>query len=105
MVYWFKTKHSFNWKIKYCFTQLKKGTFEFNFAPVTCYLLPENFHLSNTMQRPSEDKKFLNKSFNTVDRTYHTITVKYKKAGQTFCISFPSSMSENGIRLNGILQT
>ena len=57
------------------------------------------------MQRPSEDKKFLNKSFNTVDRTYHTITVKYKKVGQTFCISFPSSMSENEIRLNGILQT
>ena len=32
-----------------------------------CYLLPENFHLSNTMPRPNEDKKFLNKSFITVE--------------------------------------
>ena len=34
---------------------------------VTCYLLPENFHLSNFMRRPSEDKKFLNKSFITIE--------------------------------------
>lgn len=57
----------FQLEIKYRFTLLKKGTFEFDFAPVICYLLPENFHLSNTMRRPSEDKKFLNKSFITVE--------------------------------------
>ena len=32
-------------------------------------------------------KKFLNKSFITVEHI--TITVKYKKVGQTFCISLP----------------
>ena len=81
----------------------KKGTFEFNFAPVTCYLIPENFHLSNTMRRPSEEKNswISHLSQQSISHYYSEV----QKGRTDILYIFTPSMSENGIRLNGILQT
>ena len=68
--------------------RVEKGTFEFKFTAVTLYSFPQNLHLSNRIYHCGGQVRTKNYSISH-SRVYHTITVKYKKVGQTFCFSLP----------------